>query len=74
MKQTKIQRFFDANINTWVGFSVSMLLSYFVLPLFGTQQKISTAFEITLIYTVVSVARNYLVRRIFNKGVTKNEG
>lgn len=63
--QTKKQSFIEANINTFVGFSVSLAIAYFILPLLGFKQGIIASLEITIIYTVVSIVRNYMIRRYF---------
>ena len=65
--QTKKQSFIEANINTFIGFAVSWLLAYFLLPYYGVNQTILDSTQITLIYTFVSILRNYLVRRYFNE-------
>ena len=64
--QTKKQSFIEANISTVIGFMVSYMLSYTVLPLYGVEQSHSVSFQITLIYTIASVLRGYYVRRLFN--------
>ena len=64
--QTKKQSFIEVNISTVIGFMVSYMLSYTVLPLYGTEQSHSVSFQITLIYTIASVLRGYYVRRLFN--------
>ena len=64
--QTKKQSFIEANISTVIGFMVSYMLSYTVLPLYGAEQSHSVSFQITLIYTIASVLRGYYVRRLFN--------
>ena len=69
--QTKYQSFIEANTSTLVGFIVSYILSYTVLPLYGVEQSHSVSFQITLIYTIASIVRGYLVRRYFNKKDTK---
>lgn len=65
--QSKLQSFLEANTNTFIGFGVSFVLAYTVLPFYGVEQSVMVSFEITLIYTVVSVVRNYVVRRFFNR-------
>ena len=65
--QSRIQSFIEANINTAIGFVVSMLLAYFVLPYFGLEKSVKTSLEVVLIFTFASIVRNYLVRRLFNK-------
>lgn len=64
--QTKLQSLYEANISTLIGFIVSYVLSYTVLPLYGVEQSHAVSFEITMIYTVASLLRGYLVRRWFN--------
>jgi len=65
--QTRFQSFIEANVNTSFGFAISYALAYTVLPLYGVEQSHWVSFQITAIYTVVSVARNYVVRRVFVK-------
>jgi hypothetical protein len=66
MSQTKKQSFIEANISTAIGFIVSYILSYTVLPLYRVEQSHSISLQITLIYTIASVFRGYFVRRYFN--------
>lgn len=66
MKQHKMDSFMEAVINTTVGFFISLITWYFVatamdIPVTWTQNLI-----ITGIFTVVSVARGYILRRIFD--------
>ena len=49
-----------------VGFIVSWLLGWYVLPIWGFEQSAQAATTVTIIYTVVSVIRAYIVRRVFN--------
>lgn len=50
-----------------VGFLVSMILSYIVYPLHGHSFTLAQNVSITVIFTVASIARGYLVRRAFNR-------
>ncbi len=61
----KKQAFIEAIVNTAFGFIVSMFLSYYMLPFFGLHKSIETSFEVVFVFTIASVLRNYLVRRIF---------
>jgi hypothetical protein len=65
--QTKLESFLEANTSTFIGFIVSYILSYTVLPLYGVEQSHSVSLQITTIYTVASIIRGYAVRRYFNK-------
>lgn len=49
------------------GFLLSMGLWQFVLaPHFGYEVTLADNFQLTLIFTLVSIVRSYLWRRLFN--------
>ena len=49
-------------VNVAVGFGVSLVLTYYILPLFfGVPRSVSKSFAITAIYTGAALARNVLV-------------
>lgn len=56
----------EAVLNTTSGFIFSMTLGQVVYPLFGFNATLSQNFIITLIFTVVSIIRSYVWRRVFN--------
>lgn len=67
MGQSRLASFLEANANTWVGFVGSMLLWEFVVePLYGFSTSFFDNLTITIIFTVWSIVRGYLVRRYFN--------
>ncbi len=67
-KQSKMASFIEANINTAIGFVVSALLCMHVVPVIFPEldplSDLSTAIELTMLFTVTSIARNYVVRRL----------
>ncbi len=65
MKQSKIMSMVETCLNTAVGFGIAMLTQILVFPLFGYSPPLSTNFKIALIFTVVSIVRGYLLRRLF---------
>ena len=65
--QTKKQSFYESIINTASGFVISLLLAYYVLPYFGLHKSITTSLTVVTIFTITSLARNYIIRRLFNK-------
>jgi len=65
LKQTK-QSFIEANINTLAGFIISYITLLILNSVYGMQLSMVQSLEVTLIFTVVSVFRNYIVRRMFN--------
>jgi hypothetical protein len=67
MPQTKKQSFMEANVNTFIGFGISYITLLVVNALYGLELTLFDSLEITLIFTVVSIGRNYVVRRYFNR-------
>ena len=55
----------EAITSTAVGFAVSWLLTFAVLPLWGLHPSAGEAVAITAVYTAASVVRGYAVRRAF---------
>lgn len=66
MSQTKRGSVVEVLVSVAIGLIVSMIANHFVFPLYGFQPSLISNAQITLIYTVISVARGYVVRRFFN--------
>jgi hypothetical protein len=65
MKQTKLMSFLETTLSTAIGFAVALATQILIFPLFGFNPSISENLVITLIFTVVSIARGFLLRRLF---------
>ena len=66
MKQSKKQSLKETVISTFIGLAVSLLTQIVVFPLYGMEVSFNQNIQITIIFTAVSIARGYLVRRYFN--------
>ena len=66
MSQTKMGSFIEAWINVLIGFWINYIANLLILPLFGFHISLEANFYLGLLYTVISVARSYCVRRWFN--------
>lgn len=64
--QTKKMSAIESVANIGVGYSLSILVQIAVFPAFGFELKISQNMAIALIFTLISVARSYTLRRMFN--------
>lgn len=64
--QTKKQSFVEAITNTFVGLAIATITNRLVLPLFGYDITIGKSLLMAMIFTIISVVRNYLIRRCFN--------
>lgn len=66
MSQTRKGSFVEAWTNIVVGLLVSMLANAIVFPAFGFRISAGANVQISLIYTLISLVRSYLLRRAFN--------
>lgn len=67
MDQTKLGSLYEAAINTFIGFWINFLANWMILPLVGfTTLTLETNLLIGALFTIISVARGYLIRRFFN--------
>lgn len=64
--QTKLGSFAEAAANIAVGFAINWAANLLILPLFGFNITGSQAFNMGLIFTAISLARSYVLRRYFN--------
>ena len=64
--QTRIHSAVEAVANVAVGYGVAVLAQIVVFPWFGMTPSIRDNLAIGAIFTVVSLARSYILRRAFN--------
>lgn len=65
--QSKRNSAFEAVANVMIGYLVSVLANVLILPLFGYNVTVGDSFAIGLAFTVVSLVRSYILRRLFNR-------
>jgi hypothetical protein len=66
MTQTRLGSLIEAFVNVLIGFGINFTANLIILPLFGYTPSLWDNFQIGLLYTVVSIARSYVIRRWFN--------
>lgn len=66
MNQTRLGSFIEAWINVLIGFGINFVANLLILPLIGFHISMSQNLFIGVLYTFVSVARSYVIRRWFN--------
>lgn len=66
MSQSRRHSLIETIAGTAFGFVLSVLASMVIYPLFGHAFSLSQNIGITIIFTVLSIARGYVVRRLFN--------
>lgn len=67
-KQSWLGTFWEANANVVIGFSINWTLNLVTLPiLWDPAHPKSSAFYIGLVFTAASYARQFVIRRLFNR-------
>lgn len=66
MNQPRLGSLIEAIANVVIGFAINWTANMLVLPLFGFQVSTGQALGIGLVFTFISVARSYVIRRWFN--------
>lgn len=74
MSQSRTMSAIEAVTNVLVGYCVAVAVQMAVFPIFGLIVSLSQNFGIGLIFTVVSLVRSYLLRRMFAnlRRITRN--
>ena len=66
-RQTRLGSLIETVANTAIGFGIAMLTNHIVMPAFGHALSVRDNFWITCVFTVVSLVRGYMIRRIFTR-------
>jgi hypothetical protein len=66
MSQSRLMSGVEAVTNVAVGYGVAVGTQIVVFPWFGLEPSLSDTLVIGAIFTVVSIARSYALRRLFN--------
>jgi biotin transporter BioY len=66
MAQSRKHSFLEALLNTASGFLISFFVAELTFAYFNFQSTHKDTFIITCVFTVVSIVRSYIWRRIFN--------
>lgn len=64
--QSKKMSGLEAAVNLVLGYIISVLLLYTIMPLYGYHPDFSTSNQMVLWFTIASFIRSYGLRRLFN--------
>ena len=64
--QSKKESFIETLTSVFAGWLIGVILNMLVLPLFDYNITVIDSLWVSLIFTVVSVIRGYVIRRFFN--------
>jgi len=65
--QTKKQSFLESLANVTIGFFVTMISLHIIFPILGIENHSGKNVVLTIYLTVLSILRNYFLRRHFNR-------
>ncbi len=65
--QSKRESFAESAVNISIGYSVAVLSTFLVFPLFDIDIPAQDNFSIGAYFTLISLFRSYAVRRFFNR-------
>lgn len=67
MTQSRIDSAMEAITNIAIGFGVAMVGNFLFIPMvMGVQPSFGESFWIAVLFTLLSFARQYAIRRLFN--------
>lgn len=69
--QSRKASLLESLVNVAIGYVISVIATMIILPLFGFHVSVSDGMQITLLFTLVSVVRSYVLRRLFNHLTTR---
>ena len=67
MKQSRLMSLVEAGANVAVGYGVAVATQIAVFPMFGLIVSLGENLAIGGVFTVVSLVRAYLLRRLFER-------
>lgn len=70
-RQTKVESFIEALVNTAVGFLITMFFLPIVNRIIGLEMSVVQMGLSTFLFTIISVARSYFIRRFFANNIGK---
>jgi len=65
--QSRLHSFIESVANVAIGFLVALASQLVIFPVFDIKVSLSENLAIGAFFTVISIVRSYVVRRVFNR-------
>lgn len=65
MKQSRVMSLVEAVANVAVGYGVAVITQILIFPIFGLHTTLAQNLKMGAIFTIVSIARSFALRRVF---------
>lgn len=69
--QSRVGSLVEALVNVLIGYSINFTANMLIFPLFGWNISAKQNLALGVIYTAISIARSYAIRRWFNHLIIK---
>jgi hypothetical protein len=66
MKQSRLMSLVESVANVIVGYGVAVVTQILIFPIFGLHATLAQNLKMGAIFTVVSIARSFALRRVFD--------
>ena len=67
MKQSRRMSVVESLANVAVGYAIAVLTQIAVFPIFGLRVSLTDNMIIGLVFTIVSIVRSFVLRRVFEE-------
>lgn len=65
MKQSRLMSLIESVANVAVGYGVAVITQILIFPVFGLHTTLAQNLKMGAIFTIVSIARSFALRRVF---------
>lgn len=65
MKQSRLMSLVESIANMIVGYGVAVVTQILIFPVFGLQTTLAQNLQMGAVFTIVSIARSFALRRAF---------
>jgi len=64
--QSRLGSLLEISLNIFIGYCIAVIAQIIIFPYFGLYVSLSDNMLIAALFTIVSFARGYIIRRVFN--------
>lgn len=65
MKQSRLMSLVESVANVIIGYGVAVVTQILIFPIFGLHATLAQNLQMGAVFTVVSIARSFTLRRLF---------
>ena len=70
--QSKLESLYEASLNIFIGFVIAFISQLVFFPIVGIEVTLDQNFILTVLFTLVSIIRTYIIRSTLTKNLNHN--